>query len=129
MTSTDVCFVEFAEFGLVDAETRWNGRRMVQLPGTEDDTLAVLVSAYRHRLPVRERRVLELCYHQGKSLTEAAREMRAGRSWASRLHARALKTLRAFIAENAPELVRQRARARRPAMGESGETKMAVGAD
>ena len=127
--SADECFIEFTDLGPVDADTRWNGRRMVQVPVTEDDTLAALVTAHRHRLPVRERRILELCYQEGKSLTEAARAMRAGVSWASRLHSRALEALRMFIVENAPELVRERARARRPALRESGETKMAVGAD
>lgn len=128
-TSGDGSIIELAELGPGDADTRWNGRRMVQLPITEDDTLAALVAAHRHRLPVRQRRILELCYQEGKSLTEAAREMRAGVSWASRLHSRALEALRAFMVENAPELVRQRAQPGRPAMRESDETRIAVGAD
>jgi RNA polymerase sigma factor for flagellar operon FliA len=46
------------------------------------------------RLRACQRRLLYLRYHQGKSLAAAAKEMGVSSSWASRLHARALATLR-----------------------------------
>lgn len=90
---------EIAKPGEACDDARWNGRRMVQLPVAEDDLLEVLVAAELRRLPKRERRLLHLCYYQGKTLTEAAHEMGIRRSWASRLHARALATIRVAIGE------------------------------
>lgn len=45
------------------------------------------------------RRVVELHHYQEKTITQAAKELRIGRPRASRLHARALVTLRAAIEE------------------------------
>jgi DNA-directed RNA polymerase specialized sigma24 family protein len=56
----------------------------------------------RH-LPERERRLLELCYYEGKTLNHAAAEMGFRRSWAPRLHARALATIRAGVEKQASE--------------------------
>jgi RNA polymerase sigma factor FliA len=88
---------EIADPGEACDEARWNGRRMVQLPPAEDDSREVLAVAALRRLPKRERRLFQFCYYQGKTLTEAAREMGNGCSWASRLHAEGLATLRAAI--------------------------------
>ena len=88
---------ETSEPGEFGHDARWNGRRMAQLPVAEDDSLEVLVATELRRLPERERRVLDLCYYRGKTLTGAALEMGNGRSWASRLHAEGLAAIRAAI--------------------------------
>ncbi len=53
-----------------------------------------LAAANLSLLPARERRLLELCYYDGLTLSQAGRQMGFRRSWASRLHTRALATLR-----------------------------------
>jgi RNA polymerase sigma factor for flagellar operon FliA len=102
-TTGDVQFVEFAEWVEASGDARWNGRRMAQLPCAEDDSLQVIVAAQLRHLPERERRLIELCYYEGKTLNQAAAEMGFRRSWASRLHARALATLRASVAKQGSE--------------------------
>jgi len=96
-TPGDVQFVEIAEWVDVSGDARWNGRRMAELSNAEDDSLQVLVAAQLRHLPERERRLIELCYYEGKTLSQAAAEMGFRRSWASRLVARALVALRAAI--------------------------------
>lgn len=86
---------------------RWNGRRMAQFPVEEDGTLQSLDALIR-KLSDHERRLLNLCYGQGKRLTQAASAMGVSRSWASRLHARALATLRTGIQEQHPFPYRRR---------------------
>jgi RNA polymerase sigma factor for flagellar operon FliA len=93
-----------AEPGEARHDARWNGRRMAHLPVAEDDSLEVLVAAELRRLPTRERRLFRLCYYQGKTLTEAAHQMGRGCSWASRVHTKALATLRAAIEKQATGL-------------------------
>jgi len=44
-------------------------------------------------LPEKERRLLELYYYQDRSLADAGAEMGLSKSWASRLHARAIELL------------------------------------
>jgi RNA polymerase sigma factor for flagellar operon FliA len=88
---------EVAEGGEADNGARWNGRRMVPLPVEDDDALRARAAANLSLLPTRERRLLELRYYHGKTLSQAAGEMGFRRSWASRLHARALATLRAAM--------------------------------
>jgi RNA polymerase sigma factor for flagellar operon FliA len=102
-TTGDVQFVEIAEWVEVSGDARWNGRRMAQLPCAEDDSLQVLVAAHLRHLPERERRLIELCYYEGKTLSQAAAEMGFRRSWASRLVARALLALRAAIERGASD--------------------------
>ena len=92
---------EIAEGGEAANGARWNGRRMVQSPVEDDDALRALAAANLSLLPARERRLLELCYYHGKTLSQAAGEMGFRRSWASRLHARALATLRAAMPASA----------------------------
>jgi len=96
-TTGDVQFVELGERAERRGDVRWNGRQMAQLPCAEDDSLEVLVTAALDRLPERERRLIDLCYFEGKTLEQAAAVMGFRRSWASRLVARALVTLRAAI--------------------------------
>jgi RNA polymerase sigma factor for flagellar operon FliA len=102
-TTGDVQFVEIAEWVEASGDARWNGRRMAQLPCAEDDSAQVLVAAQLRHLPERERRLIELCYYEGKTLNQAAAEMGFRRSWASRLVARALVALRAAIERGASE--------------------------
>jgi RNA polymerase sigma factor for flagellar operon FliA len=102
-TTGRIQFVEIGEWVEAPGDARWSGRRMAQLPCAEDDSLQVLVAAQLRHLPERERRLIELCYYEGKTLNQAATELGFRRSWASRLHARALATLRASVAKQASE--------------------------
>lgn len=79
-------------------DVRRNGRPMV-CPTTETEDVTAKVAAALRGLPVLERRVVELHHYQEKTITQAAKELRIGRPRASRLHARALVTLRAAIEE------------------------------
>jgi len=77
-------------------DVRRNGRPMVCPPTDSADVHAQVAVALRG-LPVLERRVVELHHYQEKTITQAAKELRIGRPRASRLHARALVTLRAAV--------------------------------
>lgn len=92
----------------------WNGRRMVQVPVEVDNAPQEQAVATLSLLPARERRLLELCYYDGKTLSQAAGEMGFRRSWASRLHARALATLRAAMPAFAPYRPRSASGNKRP---------------
>jgi len=50
-------------------------------------------------LPEKERKLLEGYYFQGKTLEEAGAEIGQSKSWASRLHARAVERLKDILAE------------------------------
>jgi RNA polymerase sigma factor (sigma-70 family) len=80
-------------------DVRRNGRPMV-CPLIDSADIHEEVAAALQGLPVLERRVVELHHYEDKTITQAAKELRIGRPRASRLHARALITLRA-AAENA----------------------------
>ncbi len=51
------------------------------------------------KLPARERQLMELYYYGGKNLEEAGETMGLSKSWACRLHARAIQLLRAAMAD------------------------------
>jgi RNA polymerase sigma factor for flagellar operon FliA len=51
------------------------------------------------RLPERERSLMHKHYVEGKTLLDAGAELGLSKSWASRLHARAVDQLRAFFAD------------------------------
>ena len=51
------------------------------------------------KLPARERQLMELYYYVGKNLEEAGESMGLSKSWACRLHARAIQLLRAAMAD------------------------------
>ncbi|MBX5483690.1 MAG: sigma-70 family RNA polymerase sigma factor [Myxococcaceae bacterium] len=73
-----------------------------QMPADERLELEQLkkrVRAAIARLPEKERRLLEGYYFQGKTLEEAGAEIGQSKSWASRLHARAVETLRQMLSE------------------------------
>jgi RNA polymerase sigma factor for flagellar operon FliA len=76
---------------------RWNGRRMYQSGIEPDDRLEVAARAALEELPYKERRLIELCYFEGKNLAEAGDALGMQRSWACRLHARAIAALRAAL--------------------------------
>ena len=79
------------------AGARWNGRPMFQPAVEADDRLHVRARAAIQKLPYKERRLIELCYFEGKNLVEAGEALGMQRSWACRLHARAIATLRAAL--------------------------------
>ena len=79
------------------ADARWNGRRMIEPAVDEDDTLLLRVKAAIRQLPDRERQVIELRYFGEKRLAETGAELGVQRSWACRLHARAIAALRAAL--------------------------------
>jgi RNA polymerase sigma factor for flagellar operon FliA len=73
------------------------GRRADLLAPDETVELRQCVLLIRRALPglrARERRFLELHYFEGRSLTEAAGDLGLSPSWASRIHTRAIATLR-----------------------------------
>ncbi len=51
------------------------------------------------QLPEKERTLMELYYFAGKNLEEAGGQMGLSKSWACRLHARAVDLLRAALAD------------------------------
>jgi RNA polymerase sigma factor for flagellar operon FliA len=59
--------------------------------------LHALVAEAVRALPTRERRLVEKHYFEGASLHEAARAIGVSKSWASRIHARAMQRLRAAL--------------------------------
>jgi DNA-directed RNA polymerase specialized sigma subunit len=75
----------------------WNGRPLFQPAGDSDLDLRALLGVEIQLLPERERRVIRLCFYEGKKLTEAAQEMRVQPPRASRLRKQALQRLRHAI--------------------------------
>jgi RNA polymerase sigma factor for flagellar operon FliA len=124
--------IELSETRQPRTDARWNGRTMAGIPIEAEDAVYVLVASELAGLPTRERHLVELCYYQGKSLSQAAKEMAIGRPWASRLHARALAALRAAVQtssflslppsprNNRSVLERPNAVSSRPAIGTTG---------
>jgi hypothetical protein len=86
---------------------RWSGRPMV-CPSTETDDVNEQVSAAVRGLPALERRLVEIHHYQEKTITQAAKELGICRPWTSRLHARALATLRATLEEKSLPLPPER---------------------
>jgi RNA polymerase sigma factor for flagellar operon FliA len=80
-----------------DWSSRWNGHRMFQHTVEEDDRLQIQLKAAVARLPYKERRLLELTYFEGRTLADAGAALGMQRSWASRLHTRAIVALRAAL--------------------------------
>jgi RNA polymerase sigma factor FliA len=80
--------------------------RSAPLPEAVDDELGRRRDCGRlkdalARLPKDARRLLELHYYDDLSLQQAARKLGISKSWASRLHARALRELRRGLATTA----------------------------
>ncbi len=65
----------------------------------EQEQLKSRVKAAIARLPDQERALLTAYYYQGKNLEEAGGTLKLSKSWASRLHARAVEQLRDLLAE------------------------------
>jgi RNA polymerase sigma factor FliA len=66
----------------------------------ETGQLGVRVRAALERLPEKERRLMEMYYFEGKNLEEAGAALGLSKSWACRLHARAVTLLREAMAED-----------------------------
>jgi RNA polymerase sigma factor for flagellar operon FliA len=71
-----------------------------ELAALRNESLQRLLAALA-LLPSRERYVVRGHYFEGRSLEELARELGCSRSWASRLHTRALRALRTTLDESA----------------------------
>jgi RNA polymerase sigma factor for flagellar operon FliA len=65
----------------------------------ELEELKKRVRAAIEKLPEKERRLLEGYYFQAKTLEEAGAEIGQSKSWASRLHARAIERLKDLLAD------------------------------
>lgn len=87
---------------LVSMETA-DGEIAQHQPGPEDLVLDAetrgRVQAAVAALPAKEQTFLRKMYFEDKSLTQAAEEVGLSKSWASRLHARAIDLLRAALAD------------------------------
>ncbi len=73
-----------------------------QLPADERIELEQMrrrVRAAIEKLPEKERKLLQGYYFQNKTLEEAGAEIGQSKSWASRLHARAVETLKQLLEE------------------------------
>lgn len=74
-----------------------------QLPADERlelEQMKLRVRAAIGRLPEKERKLLEGYYFQSKTLEEAGAEIGQSKSWASRLHARAVEKLKDLLEED-----------------------------
>jgi RNA polymerase sigma factor for flagellar operon FliA len=65
----------------------------------ELEQMRTRVRAAIEKLPEKERRLLQGYYFQGKTLEEAGAEIGQSKSWASRLHARAIERLKELLEE------------------------------
>ncbi|MDC0714701.1 sigma-70 family RNA polymerase sigma factor [Stigmatella sp. ncwal1] len=65
----------------------------------EMEQLKRRVRAAIEKLPDKERQLLQGYYFQGRTLEEAGSEIGQSKSWASRLHARAIERLKEFLDE------------------------------
>jgi RNA polymerase sigma factor FliA len=72
-------------------------RRPAPDAAVEGQRMAARVRAAVARLPDKERRMMELYYFADKNLEEAGAELGLSKSWACRLHARAVELLRAAL--------------------------------
>ncbi|HYX91303.1 MAG TPA: sigma-70 family RNA polymerase sigma factor [Myxococcaceae bacterium] len=67
----------------------------------EIEQLKVRLRAALPKLPEKERQLLEGYYFQGKTMQEAGGQLGQSKSWASRLHARAIERLKDMLDEEA----------------------------
>ena len=79
----------------------------------EGERMAARTRAAVARLPEKERRLMELYYFADKTLEEAGAELGLSKSWACRLHARAVELLREAIEGDVPESTQPKAGRRR----------------
>jgi len=66
----------------------------------ELEQLKIRVRAAIEKLPEKEKKLLQGYYFQGKTLEEAGAEIGQSKSWASRLHARAIEELKRLLEED-----------------------------
>jgi len=89
----------------------------------EMEQLKTRVRAAIEQLPEKEKKLLVGYYFQGKTLEEAGAEIGQSKSWASRLHARAIEELKRLLAEDegpAKESRRRKAHGESNAVGSGG---------
>lgn len=113
-----------------------------QLPADERlelEQMRLRVRAAIGKLPEKERRLLEGYYFQQKTLEEAGAEIGQSKSWASRLHARAVERLKEILSEEqshggttgrnlgGPNRPAEGAGAKRPADAEAGAKQVRPG--
>lgn len=67
-----------------------------------DETEARLRTAIEE-LPERNRKIIEACYYQNRTLDDVGREMGLSKSWACRLHARGIEMLRDLMTQARPK--------------------------
>jgi len=79
-------------------------------------------------LPEKERRLLQGYYFQNKTLEEAGAEIGQSKSWASRLHARAIERLKELLSEEAQASTAQSRRASHGKSNSGSERGAAAGA-
>jgi RNA polymerase sigma factor for flagellar operon FliA len=91
----------------------------------EFEQLKQRVRGAMDQLPERERKLLQGYYFEGKTLEEAGAEIGQSKSWASRLHARAIEQLKKALSEDGEAPSQQR---RKPNAGTHVE-RARVGAD
>jgi RNA polymerase sigma factor FliA len=103
--------LDVAEVDETERNAWWNGRRFVQPAAVQDDQLEVLTLAEVQGLPERDRRLIQLCYREDRSLSDAAQKLRIGRSWACRRHILVLTSIRKVLEKKAPDAVRVRRKA------------------
>ena len=103
--------LDVAEVDETERNAWWNGRRFVQPTAVQDDQLEVLTMAGVQGLPERDRRLIQLCYREDRSLSDAAQKLRFGRSWACRRHTLVLASIRKVLEKRAPDAVRVRRKA------------------
>jgi len=82
----------------------WNGRPFLQPPHESDLDVRSRLADGILQLPDRERRVVQLCFDEGKTLTDAAKEMDLLLPLVSRLRKRALRRLGHAIGEGRRQL-------------------------
>jgi len=86
----------------------------------EMEQLKKRVRAAMEQLPEKERKLLEGYYFRGKTLEEAGAEIGQSKSWASRLHARAIEELKRILAEDEMPSEKPGGRAPQAGKGQSG---------
>lgn len=104
--------------GLGGGDSEGSGGADENLPADqrlELEQLKTRVKAAIEKLPEKERKLLQGYYFQGKTLEEAGAEIGQSKSWASRLHARAIEWLKRELEQD--ELDSSAAPRRQPSHG------------
>lgn len=93
----------------------------------EIEQLKRRVRAAIERLPEKERKLLVGYYFQGKTLEEAGADIGQSKSWASRLHARAIEELKKYLSEDEEPFEDPKETRRRKSYGGANDVGAGVG--